>query len=95
MVVILLRTIEPPILYNGTRMRVIKLHERFATCIILTGRGRGLETEIFRLQIKPSEYPIEFVRSQLPLRRAGCMTINKSQGVYILNIVFKRIFLTG
>ena len=80
MVVILMRNLEPPILCNGTRMRIKKMYRNFVECVILTGSGSGQVTEIWNMQITPTEYPIKFVRSQLPLHPAFAITINKSQG---------------
>ena len=78
--VILLRNIEPPRLCNGTRLVVVDLYEKMVAVRILTGPGCGDVVNIPAMMMKPTDFPINFFRVQLPLKRAGCITINKSQG---------------
>ena len=70
-------------LCNGTRMKVIKLHETYVECEILYGPFAGRTYLVCRHKFQPdmkNPRPYDFERVQYPLKLAFAMTINKSQG---------------
>ncbi|XP_050679990.1 uncharacterized protein LOC126975918 [Leptidea sinapis] len=78
--VMLLRNLNPPKLYNRTRLRIKALHNNVVEAIVLTGCARGESMYIPRIPLKPSDYPFEFKRLQFPLKVCFSITISKSQG---------------
>lgn len=82
--VMLLRNMSPEQgLMNGTRLIVSHLGGRVMRARIVSGPCAGNEVVIPRIPMKPSdsnECPVNFTRTQFPLRPAFAMTINKSQG---------------
>ncbi|XP_054259841.1 uncharacterized protein LOC128984534 [Macrosteles quadrilineatus] len=76
----LLRTLRPPKLCNGTRLRIRSLHRNIIEAEILTGCGAGELVFIPRIPLIPSNYPFEFKRIQFPVTVCFAMSINKSQG---------------
>ena len=69
-------------LCNGTRLKLTHMHNHCIQAIILTGANKGNAVFIPRIKLVPSDTNLPFVleRSQLPLRLAYSMTINKAQG---------------
>ena len=70
-------------LCNGTRLRIMQLHDRYVMGSIVTeGEYFGRICTIPRVPITPSDtgLPFQFERTQLPLCLGFAITINKSQG---------------
>ena len=69
-------------LCNGTRLRVVQLARHSVCAEILTGDERSTVVLIPRILLIPSDNNMPFIlsRTQLPLRLAYCITINKTQG---------------
>ena len=69
-------------LCNGTRLIIRHLHNRVIDAKILTGSSAGLRVLIPWIKHAPSDVSLPFTleRTQLPIRLAYSMTINKSQG---------------
>lgn len=80
--VIVLRSIDPPALTNGTRCKVHACHSNVIEVIILHGPAKGKHAFIPRIPLVPStgDLPFQFKRLQFPLRLCYAMTINKAQG---------------
>ncbi|XP_044575183.1 ATP-dependent DNA helicase PIF1-like [Cotesia glomerata] len=78
--IILLRILNPPQLCNGTRLVIKKLMKNVIEAIILNGKFQGENVLLPRIPMIPTDVPIEFKRTQFPIRLAFAMTINKSQG---------------
>ncbi|CAG9826250.1 unnamed protein product [Diabrotica balteata] len=78
--IILLRNLNQPRLYNGTRLVIRKLMKNVIEASILNGKFKGENILIPRISIIPTDVPIQFKRIQFPIRWAFAMTINKSQG---------------
>ncbi|KAG2217963.1 hypothetical protein INT45_001397 [Circinella minor] len=84
-------------LCNGTRLICISFRRNVIEAQIATGTHIGEIVLLSRITItsKKSECPIEFQRTQFPIRLAFSMTINKAQGqtfdtigLYLSNPVF-------
>ena len=69
-------------LCNGTRLIVRSFHQYVLEAEIATGPHTGTIVLIPRITLTPSQSrsPIQFKRTQFPVRLAFSMTINKSQG---------------
>lgn len=79
--IILLRNLRPPILCNGTRLRIISfIGNHIIKGLILTGMGKGEEVLIPKIPLIPEKLPFQFKRLQLPINLAFAITINKAQG---------------
>ncbi|GBN34501.1 hypothetical protein AVEN_141351-1 [Araneus ventricosus] len=78
--IILLRNLNPPRLCNGTRLVIKTLMKNVIEAIILNGKFQGQNVLLPRIPMIPTDVPIEFKRTQFPIRLAFAMTINKSQG---------------
>jgi ATP-dependent DNA helicase PIF1 len=78
--VILLRSMNPPRLCNGTRLVVKKLMKNVNEAIILNGKFRVENILLPRISIIPTDVPLQFKCLQFPISLAFAITINKSQG---------------
>ena len=69
-------------LCNGTRMKVLRLHENCVEASLISGSHRGSVVLIPRIKLNPSDANIPFTlhRTQFPLRLSYSITINKAQG---------------
>ena len=67
-------------LCNGTRLKVLRLTNRFIEAEIIGSTSAPVF--IPRINLTPSDtgLPFKFQRTQFPVRLCYCMTINKSQG---------------
>lgn len=73
--IILLRTINPPRLCNGTRLTVKNMKNNIIEATIMTGIFKGES-----VLLPPTNEAFQFTRLQFPVRLAFAMTINKAQG---------------
>ena len=82
MPVMLLRSIKPPELMNGTRCIIHNCNRHFVEVVIAAGIYSGQHHSIPRIPLRPSDtmFPFQFERKQFPLRPCFAMTINKTQG---------------
>ena len=82
MPVMLMRSLKPPELINGTRCVVISCYPNVAEVEIVTGTYKGQRHFIPRIPLEPSDtqLPFKFQRRQLPIQPCFAMTINKAQG---------------
>ncbi|XP_072379547.1 ATP-dependent DNA helicase PIF1-like [Diabrotica undecimpunctata] len=78
--IILLRNLNPPQLYNGTRLVIKKITGNILEATILAGKFKGKVVLLPRIPMIPSDSTISFKRLQFPIRLAFAMSINKSQG---------------
>jgi hypothetical protein len=68
-------------LSNGTRLKVLKMHERILECEILTGDKIGDKVLLPRITLYEDEiYPFILSRHQFPVKVSFGLTINKAQG---------------
>ncbi|XP_021715369.1 ATP-dependent DNA helicase PIF6-like [Chenopodium quinoa] len=89
--VILLRNIDPADgLCNGTRLIYKSFRRNVIVCSIATGHRRGELVFIHRVNLRPpssTKYPIQFERIQFPLKLSFAMTVNKSQGQTLSQVI--------
>jgi ATP-dependent DNA helicase PIF1 len=80
--VMVLRSLNPPHITNGTRCTIIKTYPNVLEVNILHGPSAGQRAFIPRIPLIPSDtdLPFKFQRLQFPIRTCFAMTINKSQG---------------
>ena len=80
--IIILRSLDPPKVTNGTRCVITKLSANTIEAKISHGRYTGHDIIIPRIPLIPSNstLPFEFRRLQFPVALCFAMTINKSQG---------------
>ena len=80
--IIILRSLDPPKVTNGTRCVITKLSANTIEARISHGRYAGHDIIILRIPLIPSNstLPFEFRRLQFPVALCFAMTINKSQG---------------
>ena len=80
--VMLLRSLQPPKLMNGTRCIVINCQRNIIEVEVATGAYAGGRHYIPRIVLQPSDtsLPFLFQRKQFPLQPCFSMTINKAQG---------------
>jgi ATP-dependent DNA helicase PIF1 len=76
-------------LCNGTRLIVTTLGDLIIEAEIMTGKHRGKRVLIPRicLTLKTPKIPFVLERKQYPIRVCYAMTINKSQGQTLSNVV--------
>lgn len=82
-IVMLLRNLDiKKGLCNGTRLRIVRLHDHVLDAELLTGANMGERVLIPRIRLAPSDVNLPFIleRTQFPIRLSYSMTINKSQG---------------
>ena len=70
-------------LCNGTRLRVLKMFTNFIEAEILIGFAAGNKVFIPNIPLSPSDtnLPFKLERTQIPIRLAYAMTIEKSQAI--------------
>ena len=78
--ILVLRNLDPPLLVNGTRLVIEKLHDHILDARILVGAHAGEQVSIPRIPFIPTNFPIQMKRVQFPVRLSFAMTINKAQG---------------
>ncbi len=78
--VMLLRNLDAPDLCNGTRLIVKQTLPHVLEATVLTGQAQGKDIFIPRIQLIPSDLPLQFKRLQFPLKVCFAMSISKSQG---------------
>lgn len=80
--IMLIRNLLPPKQCNGTRLIIKSLSLNLIEATIATGCGKGEVVLIPRMHLLPSDasIPINFRRSQFPVKLCFAMSINKSQG---------------
>lgn len=70
-------------LCNGTRLKILELHEHSLKTEIITGEQSGQIAYIPKIQLETGEHshlPFNLLRRQFPVILAFAQTINKSQG---------------
>ncbi|CAH2098246.1 unnamed protein product [Euphydryas editha] len=77
---IILLSLCPPKLCNGTRLKITNLQQNIIEAEILTGCGAGDVVFIPRIPLIPNNFPFSFKRVQFPVSLCYAMTINKAQG---------------
>ncbi|GFS07530.1 ATP-dependent DNA helicase [Elysia marginata] len=77
-----MRSLTPPRVMNGTRCIVIKTTQNAVLVKIASGPYSGEIHSIPRISLQPSDSPLpfSFVRRQFPFQPCMAMTINKAQG---------------
>ncbi|XP_062520112.1 uncharacterized protein LOC134195086 [Corticium candelabrum] len=78
--VMLLRNLDAPDLFNGTRLIIKQILPHVLEATILTGLAQGKDIFILRIPLIPSDLPFQFKRLQFPLNVCFAISINKSQG---------------
>ncbi|KAK9706454.1 hypothetical protein RND81_07G125800 [Saponaria officinalis] len=89
--VILLRNLLPFAgLCNGTKLICVQFTPNVIECIITNGHHSAEHVFIPRIKLRrssSSNYPFQFQRNQFPLKLSFAMTINKSQGQTLDQVV--------
>ena len=80
--VMILRSLDPPNITNGTRCVIYKMFPNVLEVTLLNGPAAGYNAFIPRIPLTPSDtdLPFKFSRLQFPIRLCFSMTINKAQG---------------
>ena len=80
--IIILRSIDPPHLTNGTCCIITRLYPNVVQAQILQGPSKGKTVLLPRIPLMPSDtsLPFTFKRVQFPIQTCFAMTINKAQG---------------
>ena len=78
----ILRSLLPPLLMNGTRCIVTSCNKNVIEVQIAIGPYAGQHHFIPRIHLQPSDtsLPFLFQRKQFPVQPCFAMTINKAQG---------------
>ena len=82
MPVMIMRSLTPPRMMNGTRCIVIKISANTVVVTIASGPYKGEIHCIPKISLQPSDtaLPFTFIRRQFPLQPCLALTINKAQG---------------
>ena len=86
MPIMLMRNLDPPRLCNGTRMKILKLHQNVIEAKIIVGDYTGEEVFIPRIPLIPTGFGFDFKRIQFPVKPCFAMSINKAQGQTFKNV---------
>jgi ATP-dependent DNA helicase PIF1 len=78
--VMLLRSIDPSKLCNGSRLIIKQMNNNVIEATILRGQANGQQVFLPRVPLIPSDCPISFKRLHFPLHPYFAMTINKAHG---------------
>ena len=79
--IMMMRNLDPPMLCNGTRLKIKKLHSNVIEAIIIAPFDyKDEEVFIPRIPLIPTGLGFDFKRVQFPIQVCFAMTINKSQG---------------
>ena len=84
--IMLMRNLDPPKLCNGTRLKILKLHENVIEAKIIVGDYKGEEVFIPRIPLIPTGFGFDFKRIQFPVKPCFAMSINKAQGQTMKNV---------
>ena len=82
MPIMILRNIAAPILTNGTRCTVTRMHHNIVEAKVSCGPYKGEHVLLPKIPLEPSksDVPFTFKRLQFPCKPCFAMTIHKSQG---------------
>ena len=78
--IIVVRSLQPLKVVNGTRLVIKQLIKRLIEATILTGVDKGEDVLIPRFQFISTGVAFQFKRIQFPIRLSFAMSINKPQG---------------
>ena len=78
--IILIRNLQPPMLVNGTRLKITGMENNKLEAEILVGEYAGQTVYIPKIPLIPKDCGIQFKRIQFPVKLSFSMSINKSQG---------------
>ena len=78
----IVRNIAPPVLTNGTRCIITKMHHNILQAKVSFGPYKGEDVVLPKIPLEPSKNDISysFKRLQFPCRPCFAMTVHKSQG---------------
>jgi hypothetical protein len=98
--IILLRNIDPPRLYNGTRLAVKKCLNNVIEATILSGNFKGEDMLLPRTPMIPIDMASQLKRLQFPIKLAFAMTIknhkvNRCKDSYVDSIWRICVFFHG
>ena len=82
MPIMILRNIAAPVLTNGTRCTVTRMHHNIVEAKVSCGPYKGEHVLLPKIPLEPSknDVPFMFKRLQIPCKPYFAMTIHKSQG---------------
>ena len=80
--IMVLRNIAPPVITNGTRCIITRLHHNVIEAKVSCGPHKGEHIVLPRIPLEPSknEVPFSFKRLQFPCKPCFAMTVHKAQG---------------
>ena len=101
--VILLRNLDPPKLYNGTRIIPTRCGDNIFKGDIINNIYNSEKVLLFKTQLLSKDNnprcPILYIRTQYPIRTAAAFTVNKSQGQLVdtvsINLQAQQVFSHG